>query len=162
MLMKEISTKASLSKIYTNHCICKTTAAGMRKSGFSLDQITHITKYKNLDSLKHYVDGQTLNDKENYNQGLFAYANLDADSQDTNQEVTHEEPSKKQKLSPKKISKSHENSLVPVSALSVRPTPSEVRDVQNLQKINKQLRQAPNLFQNANFTNCNFTFTLPQ
>ena len=28
--------------------------------------------------------------------------------------------------------------------------------------VNNQLQQAANLFQNANFNNCNFTFTLPQ
>ena len=28
--------------------------------------------------------------------------------------------------------------------------------------VNNQLRQAPNLFQNATFSNCNFNFTLPK
>ena len=34
-----------LNKIYTNHQIRKTTATGMRRSGFTLEQIAHITKH---------------------------------------------------------------------------------------------------------------------
>ena len=54
-MMSEISTKAKLSKNYTNHGIRKTTATAMDRSGFSLQQITNITKHKNLQSLKHYI-----------------------------------------------------------------------------------------------------------
>ena len=58
-MMKVISTVANLSKTYTNHQIRKTTATGMRRSGFTLEQIANVTKHKNLDSLKHYVDAPT-------------------------------------------------------------------------------------------------------
>ena len=50
--MKEISEAAKLSKIYTNHSIRKTTATGMHRQGFSLQEIANVTKHKNLDSLK--------------------------------------------------------------------------------------------------------------
>lgn len=52
VLMKEILEKAGLSRIYTNHQIRKTTATSLHRSGFSLEQIAHVTKHKNLDSLK--------------------------------------------------------------------------------------------------------------
>ena len=54
-MMKDISEAAKLSKIYTNHCIRKTTATAMKRQGFDLNQISHVTKHKNLDSLKHYI-----------------------------------------------------------------------------------------------------------
>ena len=44
-MMKEISEKANLSKIYTNHQIRKTTATGMHKEGFSFEQIASVTKH---------------------------------------------------------------------------------------------------------------------
>ena len=61
-MMSEISKKANLSKIYTNHQIHKTTVTAMHRSGYSLKEI-NVTKHKNLDSLKHYVDGPTYEDK---------------------------------------------------------------------------------------------------
>ena len=74
-MMKDISAQAKLSKIYTNHQIRKTTATGLHRSGFSLQQIVNITKHKNLDSLKHYMEKPTLTEKHTYNQGLFQYGN---------------------------------------------------------------------------------------
>ena len=71
-MMKDISEKAGLSCIYTNHQIRKTTATGLRRSGYTLEQIAHVTKYKNQDSLKHYVDDPTHTNNENYN--LFTHA----------------------------------------------------------------------------------------
>ena len=70
MFMKEISDAAKLSKTYTNHCIHKTTATGMKKQGFDLNEISHVTKHKNLDSLKHYIGGPMYADKRKYNDAM--------------------------------------------------------------------------------------------
>ena len=80
-MMKELSAKAKLSKTYTNHQIRKTTATGMRESGFSLQQIANVTKHKNLDSLKHYVSDPSMNEKELYNEGLFNYGQKDKENE---------------------------------------------------------------------------------
>ena len=46
----------------------------MKRSGFTLEQIAHVTKHKNLDSLKHYVDAPTLEEKESYKEGYSTMA----------------------------------------------------------------------------------------
>ena len=74
ILMKEISKEAKLSKKYTNHCIRKTTATAMKKQGFDLHEISHVTKHKNLDSLKHYIEAPTYSDKRKYNNAMANYA----------------------------------------------------------------------------------------
>ena len=45
------------------------------------------------------------------------------------------------------------------SKSSVQVTPKNNSNLQNV--INNQLRQASNMFQNATFHNCNFSFNLP-
>ena len=73
--MKEISIEANLSRTYTDHQIHKTRVTGMKRRGFTLEQIASVTKHKDLDSLKHYVDAPTLSEKQSYNEGLFNYGN---------------------------------------------------------------------------------------
>ena len=70
-MMKEISKEAKLSRTYTNHQIRRTTVTGMKRSGFTLEQISHVTKHKNLDSPKHFADAPTFTEKKSYNDGLF-------------------------------------------------------------------------------------------
>ena len=43
-MMKEISTDTKLIRIYTNHCIRKTTATAMKRQGFDLNEIQNFTK----------------------------------------------------------------------------------------------------------------------
>ena len=165
-LMKEISKQAGLSKIYTNHQIRKTTATGLHQSGFTLQEIANVTKHKNLDSLKHYISGPTMEDKQTYNDSLFCYGNKEVASK------------RKQDESPKipmpKISKSQNKENViteeQCNETAIPYTGNDDCDNQlsgqknnNVQSVvTNQLRQAPNLFQNANFNNCNFTFSMPQ
>ena len=73
-MMKEISEDAELSKIYMNHCIQKTTATAMKRQGFDLNEIQNVTKYKNLDSLNHYIAGPMYKEKQSYNDALLNYA----------------------------------------------------------------------------------------
>ena len=168
-MMKELSEKASLSCIYTNHKIRKTTATGLQRSGSTLEQIAHVTKHKNLDSLKHYVDKPTLCDKENYNDGLFNYAIRET----LNQQEQHQNTRKKQKVldntpeSDEEIENSNNNNNQ-IALKHPQDNPNQcvgnvdkntIQQSQNV--ITNKLHQAPNLFQNATFTNCNFTFSIP-
>ena len=73
-LVKVISEKAKLSKIYTNHCIRKITATGMHKQGYSLKEIANVTKHKNLQSLEHYIGRPNHQDKQCYSDSLFKYS----------------------------------------------------------------------------------------
>ena len=72
--MKEISKNAGLSYIYTNHCIRGTTATAMHRSGYSLHEIAQVTRHKNIESLKYYLEEPTLDDMQNYSKSLFDYA----------------------------------------------------------------------------------------
>ena len=58
-----------------------------------------------------------------------------------------------------------ENCLVPMyedSQGSTSTEGSEIQPVKTQQNVVNQLRNASHLFQNANFTNCNFTFAMPK
>ena len=105
-MMSEIAKSAELSRNYTNHQIRKTTATAMYHQGFDLHEISHVTKHKNLDSLKYYVAGPMHSDKERYNQGLFSYAQND-ENQDKRKQQTPQEPeatSKTKRVKTKQIS----------------------------------------------------------
>ena len=166
-MMKEISKNAELSREYTNHQIRKTTATGMRKTGFTFEQIAHVTKHKNLDSLKHYVDGPSLTDKENYNDGLFRYAQPNQPNTSKNSEQ-EKPPQKKKKIQQEEEDIELNNTQVAVlkeknNENKVTGQEQEVDVHSNVHSVvTNSLRQAPNLFQNASFSNCNFTFTIPQ
>ena len=71
--MKNISKNAGLSIIYTNHCVRGTTATAMHRSGYSLHDIAAVTKHKNIESLKFYLEQPTLDDMQNYSESLFQY-----------------------------------------------------------------------------------------
>ena len=181
-LMKEISKKANLSKIYTNHQIRKTTATALYRSGFDLKHVANVTKHKNLDSLKHYVAGPTYKDKENYNSALLQYAQEDED-----ENATPDPPPPKRKSTKSKQSKKFKKvENVPKEKCTVQMYPESdpnnesseedseksgespnkdnalvpTQSMQNV--VQNQLRQASNMFSNARFANCNFTFTLPK
>ena len=141
-----------------------------------------MTKHKNLDSLKHYVAGPTYQDKEEYNAALLKYAVKD--------DKTTESPSlkRKNKLKLKKSKKAKPVENVPKEQCAIKMYPEEdteeeeatVEEGEKEDKIaemplvpatqqanqqnvvQNQLKQASNMFSNARFANCNFTFTLPK
>ena len=53
-MMKEISTKATLSKVYTNYCIQATTITLWSEAGLSDRHICHISGHRNPNTLQHY------------------------------------------------------------------------------------------------------------
>ena len=54
-IMKEISKKAGLSQIYTNHCVRASTVTHLYQAGVNTQQICSITKHKNESTLSHYI-----------------------------------------------------------------------------------------------------------
>lgn len=52
--MKQISTAAGFSQIYTNHCVRATAITVWTEAGLSDRQICHISGHKNPASLRHY------------------------------------------------------------------------------------------------------------
>ena len=161
-MMAEISMKAELSKKYTNHQIRKTTVTAMHHSGYSLQEISNVTKHKNLDSLKHYIDGPTHSEREGYNEAMFNYANSPAAPK---RKIFHTEIDQVQPKAAKIPEQTNSKAVISVeinedSIEGDDQCGSIVCSTQNV--VNNQLRSASHLFQNANFSNCNFTFTLPK
>ena len=59
-MMKRISKKAGLSKVYTNHCVRATTVTVLNKSGVVPHQICH----KRVESLAPYIDAMSSDEKQ--------------------------------------------------------------------------------------------------
>ena len=190
-MMKEISKEAKLSKIYTNHCIRKTTATALKWQGFELNEISHITKHKNLDSVKHYIGGLTYSDKRRYNEAMSNYASTENDtppqkrpSSDCVKETVKTQTNCEKNAtkhaviaspvvkSVPNVNPSSENCLIPMFPDSEESActsidddtiiPLNTQNQQNHQNVMNQLRHASHFFQNANFNNCNFTFQMPK
>ena len=53
-MMKRISRNASLSRIYTNHCVRPTVVSNLKSSGFKNDEICLITGHKSETSISRY------------------------------------------------------------------------------------------------------------
>ena len=88
--LKQICENSGLTRIYSNHCIRGTTATAMHKSGYSLHDIPQITKHKNLESLKCYLEKHTIEDMENYSDSLLMYVSKE-DSKSHNNTHTDDE-----------------------------------------------------------------------
>jgi hypothetical protein len=88
-IMKDISKQANLSQIYTNHCVRATTSTALHQAGVSTDRITSITGHKNNDSLKYYISGPSLLQRQESSKILHHYGKQS--TQTTEQEVEHPE-----------------------------------------------------------------------
>ena len=156
-MMKTISKNAKLSKMYTNHCIRKTTATGMHCQGYSLKEIANVTKHKNLQSLENYISGPNQNDKQGYSSALFDYSkNKENSPQTRHTSIDSNIPKKKQKYTEDNIIVPFTVPTIEEEADSTPPVPLSQNVIQN------QLRQAANMFQNATFNNCNISFQMPK
>ena len=148
-LMSTISKQAKLSKRYTNHCIRKTTATGMKKQGFDLREIANVTKHKNIQSLENYIAGPTHAEKENYSEALFNYTHNDKPqkrkSAEKDEEVHQKKSKNQQEMAPFKPNSDDMNCI---------------NSTQNL--VQNQVRQTANMFQSAQFNNCTITFQMPK
>ena len=55
--MTEISGKAQLSRVYTNHCLCVTSAIVPSRNDFNLNDIRSVTGHRSVDGVLPYVEG---------------------------------------------------------------------------------------------------------
>ena len=59
-MMKEISLAASLSKVYTNHCVRSTTISALDEAGIPIHRIMQTSGHRSESSVKSYCDRQSL------------------------------------------------------------------------------------------------------
>ena len=137
-----------------------------------------------MDSLKHYISGPTYKDKKNYNEALLNYAENTEYQHDTERKRKQKDDTKTKNSkksatnsrpnepttsaitpfvpNPQKVNP--ENSLIPMFAQDEDDTHKTTALAIQTQHSNivNQMCQASHMFQNALFTNCNFTFQLPK
>ena len=63
-MMKDISLEAGLSQIYTNHCIRAPTATMLGHAGVAPRLICAVTGHKNEQSLAHYIQDVTIDQRK--------------------------------------------------------------------------------------------------
>ena len=90
--MKIISAEAGLSRMYTKHQIRKTTSTGLLKQGHSLQEIAHVTRHKNIESLKHYISQPSYEDKARYAKSLYQYTKKTTDTDQEDVQVEADKP----------------------------------------------------------------------
>lgn len=62
--MPIISERAGLSQKYSNHKIRKTCATSMKRGGIAIPNIAHHLKHKDIQTLQHYLEKPTIEDKQ--------------------------------------------------------------------------------------------------
>ena len=174
--MKEISKNAGLSRIYTNHCIRGTTATAMHRSGYSLHDIAQVTRHKNIESIKFYLQTPTIEDMENYSNSLFDYANdsskqvqQDAEAKKTTEESDQEfeeppQPTRNmyemvtKKKDPTKSTNNTE--MVPITNDNNDEVAVPTSTTSNVMQM---YRQNPiGMFVGANLNNCTININMPK
>lgn len=181
-LMKLICQRAKLSRIHTNHEIRKTSATGMQKGGVPIPDIAHQWQHKDLQSLQHYLEQPTLEDKCRNAKALMKYT---SNKPDVEEQENVEPPPKipaiaPAPIAPEKENITAENAVIPFHpnftencqneenpTLAIAPqngaTPTlmTTTSTNNSQVVHNQLRQAPVMFQGATFNNCTITLQVP-
>ena len=82
-MLKNISTKAGCSKIYTNHTLQHTMVTAMGKQ-YNLQQISSVTGHKNYQCLETYINEPDQEDHVEFYDTLFDYT---SPPNDTNNEA---------------------------------------------------------------------------
>ena len=91
--MSKISVNSGLCITYTNHCVCGTTATAMHCSGYLLHDIKFVTKHKNIESLKYYLEQPTIDDMQKYSDSLFHYTDKNKNSKPKKKEIDNKHDS---------------------------------------------------------------------
>lgn len=162
-MMKEISKKAELSRVYTNHEIRSTTATAMHRSDFSLKEMQNVTKHKNIQSLERYVSGPTLKDKEKYSTALYQYAT--SKKRPLEIEEAEKPPMKVAKILDKYNAGTIQElpeEVQPEVQVAVQNEAQEVVGANFVQNNQNQVKQAPVMFGGATFKNCQITLNIPK
>ena len=79
-MMKEISLAASLSKVYTNHCVRSTTISALDEAGIPIHRIMQTSGHRSESSVKSYCDRQSL---EKYKESSNILAKVGHDSKES-------------------------------------------------------------------------------
>ena len=79
-MMKEISLAASLSKVYTNHCVRSTTISALDEAGIPIHRIMQTSGHRSQSSVKSYCDRQSL---EKYRESSNILAKVGNDSKES-------------------------------------------------------------------------------
>lgn len=180
-MMAEISKLAQLSTRYTNHQIRKTTGTAMGKSGQSAPKIAHHLKQKNIQSVMHYIEGPTLEDKQENAQLLHNYTHKDAPLPVQKENVqpppllpTNAPPPPQAALAIAPTAVQPAGNIQPKDAIipfepNFNENPNDnnnplplLSTQNNNQVVNNQMRQAPIMFQGATFHNCTIQMNVPQ
>ena len=131
--MKEISTDAKLSQVYSNHCVRSTTVTVLDAAGIPIHRIIQTSGHRNESSVKFYCDRQTL-EKEKESSNILARfgSELLPAAQRQRQELEEDNAEQAQ------ISSQVQNNIV----ANVNHSPTL------------------NLLQHAEFKNCNITMNI--
>ena len=166
-----ISKNSDLSTRYTNHSIRGTTATAMYRSGYSLHDIASVTRHKNIESLKHYLEQPTLDDMKNYSDSLFKYAD-NSDTEDfqpaqpirtkpKNATKTNEINNSETALVPRKSpQKEQAISLTPHLDIDENDTPDTLTQNTNFMQMFKQ--NPVGMFMGAKLANCTININMPK
>lgn len=85
LFMKTISKEASLSQLYTNHCVRVTTISELKCQGYSNEDICLVTGHKNPASVSRYVRQRTDSQKRKVSESLqLGFCNKVAVAQNVN------------------------------------------------------------------------------
>lgn len=170
-MMATISEAAGLSRRYTNHNIRRTSGNAMKRGGASAQTIAHQLKQKNIQSMMHYLDLPTLEEKQENQQMLFKYTH---DKEAPPAAPTNVQPSKNPEPQPQiaaqPVMVNKENVLPEQALIPFDSNLNEHNNAQvavptsqsNSQVVNNQLKQAPIMFQGATFSNCTINLNVPQ
>lgn len=173
-MMATISERAHLSRRYTNHNIRRTGGNAMKKGGATAQTIAHQLQQKNIQSMMHYLDLPTLEEKQENQQLLFKYTHdKDAPAAPGPKPKSVSEPQPQLAIEPvvqNNENVSPENALVPFEPNFDDKTPPSMPlanitpniGQSNNQVVTNQVRQAPVMFQGATFQNCTITLNVPQ
>lgn len=178
-MMATISERAKLSRRYTNHNIRRTSGNVMKKHGAPAQKIAHQLQQKNIQSMTHYLDLPTLEEKQENQQMLFKYTHgkvpppaaqggpppPPAINAPIPQLAIEPIMPNKDNVPPEKALVPFEPNMdekeiaqPPVAPPVAAPTIGQ----SNNQVVTNQLRQAPVMFQGATFQNCTIHLNVPQ
>uniref|UniRef100_A0A1I8H3P6 Phage_integrase domain-containing protein n=1 Tax=Macrostomum lignano TaxID=282301 RepID=A0A1I8H3P6_9PLAT len=80
-MMKKISDRAGLSRVYTNHCIRSTTVPNLVDNGHTMEEIKAVTGHRSNDSVSRYT--KRISEKRKINVSHSLTAGLHQDSTKT-------------------------------------------------------------------------------
>ena len=132
LMMKEISTDAKLSQVYSNHCVRSTRVTVLEATGIPIHRIMQTSGHRNESSVKSYCDRQTLEKEKESSNILASFGSELPAAQRQRQELEEDNAEQAQIRS----------------------------EVQNNIVANVNHSPTSNLLQHAEFNNCNITMNI--